>query len=166
MSKKLKPEKLKKSYEFHVSRSEIAYLFGVTPQNTMRWDLKPIKSSGRGTLYDLREVVISRTAKDRPSTTADLKNRLITLQAEKKQFDLEKDKKLWVLVLEVEKAMEQLTVTVQTQMRGLPSKLAPQLEGVKTREAFRILTKGIHDILEQAANNGARKIKATKKTKR
>lgn len=143
-------------------------MFGITRQSFSAWQMNAQKTTGRIKYYDLREAITRRIGnlEKKTSSYVDEKKRLARLTADKKEFELETLKGLHILKEECDQGYIQLTTTLKSLLRGLPSKLAPQIANSKTRDIHKILTKEIDAFLRQASKTRPRKIKPTKKAER
>lgn len=161
----------KKNQQLLLSQTRCAALLRVTVKTVHSWGFKEKKTQSQKKLYDFWEILDYRLLmlenKQSLVSLTDERKRLIKLQADKKEIELDHQKGLLVFESDCSTAIIQFAQTVQNTMRSLPSKLAPQLTNIKTREAFKILTKEIDDCLSQAAARVGRKIpNPAKKVKR
>lgn len=144
---------------FHVTRRQLADLFGATLRAVNGWTLTAVETRGRTEYYDLRDVIRMRLQRAAPQT-ADLANERAALaRSQRSKLDLETAELRGELVRAeaVEQRWSVLVAAARAKLLALPSRIA-QRHAVpgKTAEMQMAIEAIVHEALNELANDRER----------
>lgn len=109
-----------------------ARAFGISVQAFSQWDVAPVKKVGREQLYDLRQVIAYKLAKERGGVGPDgelgelngfqEKARLDKLRADKVEIEIQEKNRTLVPATDVENRLGALIINAKTKVGAVPSK--------------------------------------------
>ena len=135
------------------STKEVAEIFEVSRSTVQGWGIVPKGRKGRADLYSISDIIKLRLKEGDSGLIDERKEKAkkAKYDAESARMDLLLRQGKMVFVADVQKLLDDYTITLRNNMLSIPAKVSPELEKKDSRKIFKILTKEVKNALNEAA---------------